>query len=124
MQRLKARLNIEEYGHPTFGNGHCRKCKKPIIAHLGEDCLFDSTQLDAGPLERILAAMFQGKLPKDAKLTLEIPGGASVSYLCKASAYKYTLSNDPDYYELGRLSPMTGRRTGAEVELELVGVGG
>jgi len=91
---------------------------------MGEDCMFDFTQLDASPLERILAALFQGKLPKDAKLTLEILGGASVSYLVKASSYKYTLSNDPAYYELGRLSPVLGRRTGASVEIELVGVGG
>jgi hypothetical protein len=124
MQRLKARLNIEEYGHPSFGNGFCKKCKKQIIAHTGEDCLFDFTQLDASPLERILAALFQGKLPKDAKLTLEIPGGASVSYVCKASAYKYSLSNDPAYYELGRLSAVIGLSTGVEIELELVGVGG
>lgn len=124
MQRLKARLTIEEYGRPTLGNGFCKKCKKLIIAHVGEDCMFDFTQLDAAPLERILAALFQGKLPKDGKLTLEIIGGASVSYFVKASSYQYTLSNDPEYYELGRLSPVTGRSTGASVEIELVGVGG
>lgn len=124
MQRLKARLTIEEYGSSRLGSGVCRACKKPIIAHMGEECMFDFTQLDADPLERILAALFQGKLPKDAKLTLEIIGGASVSYLVKASSYQYTLSNDPPYYELGRLSPVTGRSTGAAVDIELVGVGG
>lgn len=86
--------------------------------------MFDFTKLDAAPLERILAALFQGKLPKDGKLTLEIIGGASVSYLVKASSYQYTLSNDPAYYELGRLSPVYGGPTGTAVELELVGVGG
>jgi len=75
-------------------------------------------------LERILAALFQGKLPKDGKLTLEIIGGASVSYLVKASSYKYSLTNNPPYYELGRLGATYGAPSGVEVELELVGVGG
>jgi hypothetical protein len=123
MQRLKARLTIEEYGRGALGNGNCKKCKKPIIAHVGEDCLFDFTQLDAAPLERILAALFQGKVPKDGKLTLEIVGGASVTYLVKASSYKYSITNDPVYYELGRIGAAYGPPTGAAVELELVGVG-
>lgn len=89
--------------------------------------MFDFTQLDAAPLERVLAALFQGyqgKTQQDAKLTLEIPGVAAVTYVVKASSYQYTVSNDPPYYELGRLSPVTGRSTGAAVDIELVGVGG
>jgi len=85
--------------------------------------MFDFTQLDAAPLERILAALFQGKLPKDGKLTLEIIGGASVSYLVKASSYKYSITNSPPHYELGSLRASYGESTGAAVELELIGVG-
>ena len=124
MQRLKAQLTIEEYGKSSLGSGVCKKCKKQILAHSGEDCMFDFTQLDAAPLERILAALFQGKLPKDGKLTLEIIGGASVSYLVKASSYKYSITNSPPHYELGSLRATYGESTGAAVELELVGVGG
>jgi len=106
-----------------LGSGHCRKCKKQILEHMGEDCLFDFTQLDAPLVDRVVAALWQGKQPRDGMLTLGIPGGASISYIVKAQSFKWTVSNEPPYYELGRLSAITGKSRGGLVELELIGVG-
>jgi hypothetical protein len=122
MQRLKAKLDIEDFGR-VIGTGYCRACKRPVIEHVGEACMFDFTELDASPIDRVLAGMWQGKSPRDAVLTLGIPGVAAVTYVVKASSYKWSVTHEPDYFELGRLSPSFGRKRGSLLELELVGVG-
>jgi hypothetical protein len=121
MQRLKARLTVEGYGKP-HERGICQKCKRPILAHLGETCLFDSTTLEAPPFDRIVAELLQRHAPA-GRMTLEIPGGPSISYIVKVNDYRWSQAESPPYYELGRLSVTEDPRPMYSVELNLVGIG-
>ena len=118
MQRLSANLKIE-----NVGSNKCSNCKQPISAHEGDDCLFDSTKLEAPPLQRLVALFGRGKHPTEGKLTLEITGGHSISYLIQCRSFSMTVNSEPPHYEIGRLSAVPGQNQGFSIELDFIGGG-
>jgi len=115
--QLTADLKFEGRGKSALGSGYCKKCKRKIIEHAGETCLFDFTELTAPPLERVIAALWQGDLAQVGRMTLEIPGGPSIQFVVRAQTFRYTTIGPEDY------GGFVGQEGSSVVEIKLIGLG-